>query len=760
VYPVLQQQHHVVSSPAVVGNVSSSAKPTGTPEQQARQSAVENWVLRILRAAAGRLGGDTAQYLMAPPIDVTAQRATGAAASPGQRDLLSGKSNSSAQAAGGPRIHPDVDLSFLDNPQALLIRGQFNPEAHAALIPWIKVVRTISQAYQATDQRVRNTLLLQTFEHFKQIHMESRGVNTQQSVLGATPAYYNPQHQQQAPHHRGSGATLAVGRAAYTTTTGGASGGGQAAQSVGWDTAVLVTLVQLIRGEMEKEGAVMDEGAAVDAASDAAVLIDQIAADTAPKDSEKDGGGCDGRMVADAEAAVRSMIEPALRRRKAGTISPEALGEVFRSWRELFLFLLRADEDAANHVARRRGALAVLNGLLQILLYRDNLHQSRALLSQVEQLEAQAQGDPKRGVLGPCGHMVAEVGKLLYFLGRTKLASGLYADAFTSLRRAISLLSPFPVRPKTSTGVVGVRAGGGGAGSGRATPSVIGSSAAAAAAVSAATSSVVSASPVMRNKQRHLFFWMVAALCAGAAPPPALLFEADPVIADILTPIFAATVAGHVGELRRLFTVHGPVLRKRAVWVNLLPLQEVATVSVLRRVHAVIAARAAAGGDQASAYDPSRVPLALFHKVFTLLNPELDPIVMAAAPSPLARRRRARGGDDEAATDAAATSASGAASAQRGGGAKAAKANGKSKNGAGSPQVRPTMDPAAVASPGDIAVADSNDEDVAAEVCARLAPLIQGGWIRGYLSYEHSTLVLAKKDPFLCRLPAAQLCPQ
>jgi hypothetical protein len=245
----------------------------------------------------------------------------------------------------------------------------------------------------------------------------------------------------------------------------------------------------------------------------------------------------------------------------------------------------------------------------------------------------------------------------------------------------------------------------------------------------------------------------VAALCAGAAPPPALLLEADPVIADILTPIFAATVAGHVGELRRLFTVHGPVLRKRAVWVNLLPLQEVATVSVLRRVHAVIAARAAAGGDQAGAYDPSRVPLALFHKVFTLLNPELDPIVMAAAPSPLARRRRARGGDDDTVTkDAAATSASG--------GAKAAKVSGKSKNGAGSPQVRPTMDPAAVASPGDIAVADSNDEDVAAEVCARLAPLIQGGWIRGYLSYEHSTLVLAKKDPFLCRLPAAQLCPQ
>ena len=244
-------------------------------------------------------------------------------------------------------------------------------------------------------------------------------------------------------------------------------------------------------------------------------------------------------------------------------VSESGVGDVLRSYRKLFLFLQSADANYPNDVARRRGALAVLNGLLSILLEQNNTHQCQAMVATVEQAEKVAGGDPMKGILGPCGHMVAEVVKYLYVSARLQLYSEQPHLAFPSLRRAYALMPPLNEAML----------------------------------------------PVQKNKIRVAFYWLVAGVLCGIRPPSFLL-SLSPVMEKFFGALYDAIESSDLLAFDALLQQHHELLKARAVYILLFGARQWVVLTALKRVVAILKHEAEVRAGQTPTLDPTRVPLA------------------------------------------------------------------------------------------------------------------------------------------------------
>ena len=244
--------------------------------------------------------------------------------------------------------------------------------------------------------------------------------------------------------------------------------------------------------------------------------------------------------------------------RAPGALSEEAIGNVVRSFRRLFLFLQTSDTEYRNDVARRRGALAVLNGLLAILLIRNNTHQCRAMITTVEQAEVAASGDPTKGVLGPCGHMVAEVIKYQFTASRIQLFDGQPQLAFNGLRNAFGLMPPM----------------------------------------------TVASTPVARNKLRVAFFWLAAGVLCGVRPPLWLL-KLHPELDNVFGGLFRAFDTADLAAFDAVMQRHARIFRLHGIYFLLLGARQLCVLAALKRVVALLEHLA----PTSPSLDSSRVPL-------------------------------------------------------------------------------------------------------------------------------------------------------
>lgn len=281
---------------------------------------------------------------------------------------------------------------------------------------------------------------------------------------------------------------------------------------VGWDTAILVTLIQRIRRCALAPGAL---------------------ADGADGDGEGSAGG-------------------------SGADNADVIGTMVRTWRKVFITLKGLDPEYPNNQSRRRGALAVLNGLLSILFTHHNLHQARIIIKSVVDEEEQARiaGDRNAGVLEPCGHMGAEVVRFQYYRGRMALYDRDAVNAFAAFREACVRLPP--------------------------------------------TARCVHAG-VRDNKRRVLFYWAIAGLACGLQPPTEALLG-DPLTSEIIIALSKAMDRGSDAAFDAAVASYEHTLLLRGVHALLLSVvRPLCLLSRLRRLHAAVA-RTPNG-------DPSRLPL-------------------------------------------------------------------------------------------------------------------------------------------------------
>jgi hypothetical protein len=270
---------------------------------------------------------------------------------------------------------------------------------------------------------------------------------------------------------------------------------------VGWDTAVLVTSIQRIRSTSSSPGA-------LDANDD------DDGEDTTGAGTATSSGG-----------------------------SSEMLGTMIRSWRKLFLTLKELDPEFPNSQSRRRGALAVLNGLLGILFLHNNTHQARIVIKSVDDLEAGGAGDPSRGVLGPCGHMVAEVVRYCYYQGRMRLYDRDPIAAFAAFREASRRLPPH---------------------------------------------GEYHADEVRTNKLRVHFYWSVAGLAAGVKPPVECLLG-DPILTALVDSVNTAVEAGSEAAFDAVVAYYAPMLKIRGVYSLLIAMvRPQCLLARLMRLHAAV----------------------------------------------------------------------------------------------------------------------------------------------------------------------------
>ena len=208
----------------------------------------------------------------------------------------------------------------------------------------------------------------------------------------------------------------------------------------------------------------------------------------------------------------------------ATSVDEEALNHIVRHWRKMLIYLQSADPNVPSEVSRRRGALAVVNGLLIMLFQHNNTHQCRVLLSSIETSEkaAETNHDSTKSVLQPAKHMIAEVVKFRYYQGRMKLYEKKFSEAFESFQHAYRL------SPRFGTGNEAQQ----------------------------------------KNKLRVHFYWLVSGVCCGMMPPPELL-EADNFSRQVFTPIITAIREGDPIAFSRAVDRSSLVLRKRGVYMLL-----------------------------------------------------------------------------------------------------------------------------------------------------------------------------------------------
>ncbi|KAF8287641.1 hypothetical protein TcYC6_0127390 [Trypanosoma cruzi] len=331
---------------------------------------------------------------------------------------------------------------------------------------------------------------------------------------------------------------------------------------------------------------------------------------------------------------------PRVARDASEHVIDEATGQIVRSWRKLLLSLQTADPQESPEHSRRRGALAVCNGLLSILFHRYNTHQCRILVNSVAQSEkiAESTGDWGKSILRPAQHMIAEVVNFCYYKGRIMLYDHRFEDAYDALRKAYHLLPP----PGEGTEVQ------------------------------------------QRNKQRVRFYLTVAGVVHGKVVPEEIL-RTDDLIAFVFMPIFLAVQRGDPHAFANAVDAFGTLLRKRGVFFLLQRAKLYCFLVLLARTQTALG--------MCSGVDNSRVPL---------------PVLTAAYAHVVDEGRKA------------ATAQTGAAASN---------------------QKRPKRH------------REENDENKTSvmtddEMTWWTAKLIASGLVRGYISYEHKTIVLSRQTPF------------
>lgn len=450
------------------------------------------------------------------------------------------------------------------------------------------------------------------------------------------------------------------------------------------------------------------------------------------------------------------LVRDASKHPKSG-LDEDQMGNVFRSWRRLFVFSQSADTEYPNHVARRRGALAVLNGLISILLMHSNWTQVKVLLQSIEQSESNAKGDPKKGVLGPCGHMTSEVIRLHFHRGRYFLFDEQNClFAFLALRQAFFLMPPVPSRWCDHEALGGQKDDGDHRDQ---QPMTL---------------------PVYVNKAKVGFYWMVAALLCGLKPTAAGRGGGGDVLASARgNTLWSASVQSHEAATpspaslmsRYLNAVFGPLvaavdagdeyalwralmMRKKeedaknpaslrladvflvkGVFVLMQQLRSLCLLVLVKRVSLAFAAIDAASGGGGG--DGSRVPLgAIAHCLSKLAARHAETLSSAnAAGSPPPLPGVAAGGGGGGESDASANNADAAASSAM-------------WSFAWAPPPGDAVDDVGSGLLGAFSRDPCSVVPTAEHVGLRIAGLIQRGWIKGYLSHPHRMLVLSKKDPF------------
>ena len=249
------------------------------------------------------------------------------------------------------------------------------------------------------------------------------------------------------------------------------------------------------------------------------------------------------------------MVQDAARK---ATELEDAVNQLVRNWRKLFIFMQSTDPQVPSEQSRRRGALAVVNGLLSILFQQNNTHQCRVLLNTIEASERAAENasDSLKSILRPASHLVAEVVKFRYYQGRMKLYEKDFHVAFSSLQEAYSLL------PAMGRGA------------------------------NAAQSN---------NKLRIHFHLLVAGVACGLQPPQEVL-DADSVCRRIFTPLLLAMTDGNAILFSKLIDEHGTILKRRGAYMILHQARLLCYLFLLQKVHV---------GLCAAGIDSSRIPLML-----------------------------------------------------------------------------------------------------------------------------------------------------
>lgn len=339
---------------------------------------------------------------------------------------------------------------------------------------------------------------------------------------------------------------------------------------------------------------------------------------------------------------------PQTARYASGAIIDDATGQIVRGWRRLLVALQSIDAAEAPQHSRRRGALALANGLLILLFQRYNTQQCAALLKAIDHAEqaTSASGDTGKSILKPSQHITSEVVTYYYYKGRMCLYESRPTEAHAALSHAYSLL------PQPGTGTVNQQ----------------------------------------RNKQRVRFFLMVAGTISGYRVPLDIA-QHDSCLSDIFSPLVETIERGDPVAFTLALEHHGTTWRRRGVYLILQQAKILCFLMLLARVHTAIGSVEGA--------DNSRITLAqlvrAYHHVVAV--GKVNEIAAGGTPRLKGRKhvRTTEGlqGEEEDELVAA-------------------------------------------------AVTDMDDDRMTLWV----AKLIAHGYVRGYVSHEHKTLVLSKKDPF------------
>lgn len=347
---------------------------------------------------------------------------------------------------------------------------------------------------------------------------------------------------------------------------------------------------------------------------------------------------------------------PQIARHASGSAIDESIGQIIRTWRKLLVALQSVDAEEAPEHSRRRGALALVNGLIIILFQRFNTHQCAVLLSAVDHAEnvAETTKDTARSILHPSRHMISEVVTYYYYKGRMRLYERQLDEAHRSLREAYTLLPP--------------------AGFGN--------------------------EPQRLNKERVRFFLAVAGVANGRRIPTEILRADEDLLPRLFGPLVWAIERGDPVRFSKALDTHALVFHRRGVYLILQQAKILCYLMVVARVHAAMASLPDA--------DNSRITIGTLLAAYNFITTS----------------------EEKERTGAAEGSARASSSKKR---------------------VREDRSSTGTLT-HDAADADAmmNEDRMALWV----AKLIARGYIRGYYSHEHKTLVVSKKIPFPLLQPA------
>ena len=409
-----------------------------------------------------------------------------------------------------------------------------------------------------------------------------------------------------------------------------------------------------------------------------------------------------------------------------GEIEGNTLGDIMRLWRKLFVFLQTSDPDVANENSRRRGALAVANSLLIVFFQQDNTHQCRTILSSIEAAEKNAERDSvgggaggsestTRSIIKSSSHLVAEMVKFRFYQGRIRLFDRNYEGAFAAFSEASRLLPPMPAPKISKKDKTASPAPAGAAETTAAHPLAMGTMPGTATAAEVAAS-VAAAAPsecpipsgmnaAQRDNKLRVTFYQITSSILCNLRVPADVLSADPTAAKVFRPIIAAIQNGSPAAFTMAVDLHGAFLRHRGVYMLLQQARIYCYLSLLQQVHA---ATAAAGKE------PSMLPIGVFVEALAAANHA------CCDPSSEGHLFGPECGETEVVLAEGQQGAEGV----------------------------PPMTNADVFRLIKKMRVDVDARCELDDAHLWIGRLIARGLVRGYVSYEHKTLVLSQKEPF------------